>query len=73
MELFLVLKSLLIYAYKCCKYLEYIQFHLAVHSEVFQSIVFGSLGFNMLRNKKSLLSSLFCSLGGRDNYLVISH
>ena len=27
----------------------------------------------MLRNKKSLLSSLFCSLGGRDNYLVISH
>ena len=26
----------------------------------------------MLRNKKSLLSSLFCSLGGRDNYLVIS-
>ena len=27
----------------------------------------------MLRNKKSLLSSLFCSLGGRDNYLAISH
>ena len=27
----------------------------------------------MLRNKKSLRSSLFCSLGGRDNYLVISH
>ena len=30
----------------------------------------------MLRNKKSLLSTLFCSLGGgggRDNYLVISH
>ena len=27
----------------------------------------------MLRNKKILLSSLFCSLGGRDNYLVISH
>ena len=27
----------------------------------------------MLRNKKSLLSSLFLSLGGRDNYLVISH
>ena len=27
----------------------------------------------MLRNKISLLSSLFCSLGGRDNYLVISH
>ena len=34
----------------------------------------------MLRNKKSLLSSLFCSWGGgggggggRDNYLVISH
>ena len=25
----------------------------------------------MLRNKKSLLSSLFCSLGGKDNYLVI--
>ena len=28
--------------------------------------------FNMLRNKKSLPSSLFCILGGRDNYLVIS-
>ena len=27
----------------------------------------------MLRNKKSLLRSLFCSLGRRDNYLVISH
>ena len=27
----------------------------------------------MLRNKKSLLSSLIFSLGGRDNYLVISH
>ena len=27
----------------------------------------------MLRNIKSLLSSLFCRLGGRDNYLVISH
>ena len=27
----------------------------------------------MLRNKKSLLSSLFCSLGGRDTYFVISH
>ena len=27
----------------------------------------------MLRNKKSLLSSLSCRLGGRDNYLVISH
>ena len=27
----------------------------------------------MLRNKKSLLNSLFCSVGGRDNYLVISH
>ena len=27
----------------------------------------------MLRNKKSLFSSLFCSLGGRDNCLVISH
>ena len=27
----------------------------------------------MLRNKKSLLRSLFFSLGGRDNYLVISH
>ena len=27
----------------------------------------------MLRNKESLLISLFCSLGGRDNYLVISH
>ena len=26
----------------------------------------------MLRNKKSLLSSLFCSLGGRDTYFVIS-
>ena len=39
---FLVLKSLLINAYKCSKYLEYIQFHLTVHSEVCQSIVFGS-------------------------------
>ena len=27
----------------------------------------------MLRNKKSLLNSIFCSLGGRDKYLVISH
>ena len=27
----------------------------------------------MLGNKKSLLSSLFCRLGVRDNYLVISH
>ena len=27
----------------------------------------------MLRNKKSLLSSLIFSLGGRDNHLVISH
>ena len=27
----------------------------------------------MLRNKKSLLSSLFCRFGGRDNYLVITH
>ena len=27
----------------------------------------------MLRNKKSLLRSLNFSLGGRDNYLVISH
>ena len=27
----------------------------------------------MLRDKKSLLRSLFCSLGRRDNYLVISH
>ena len=27
----------------------------------------------MLRKKKSLFSSLFCSLGGRDSYLVISH
>ena len=35
--------------------------------------MFGSQGFNMLRNKKSLLSSLFFSLGGRDNYLEISH
>ena len=69
----MVLKSLLINAYKCSKYLEYIKFHLAVHSEVFQSKVFGSYGLNMLRNKKRLLSSLFCSLWGRDNYLVISH
>ena len=44
-----------------------------VHSEVFKSKVFGSLGFNMLRNKESLVSSLFCSLVGRDNYLIISH
>ena len=27
----------------------------------------------MLRNKKSLLSSFMFSLGGRDNYLEISH
>ena len=39
---FFVLKSLLIYAYKCSKYLEYIKFHLEVHSEIFQSIVLGS-------------------------------
>ena len=48
-------------------------YNLAVHSEVFQSIVFGLYVINMLRNKKSLLSSLFCSLGGRDAYFVISH
>ena len=36
---FWVWKSLLIYAYKCSKYLEYINPHLEVHSEVFQSIV----------------------------------
>ena len=70
---FWVWKRLLIHAYKCSKYLDYIQFHLEVHSEVFQSIVFGLQCFNMLRNKKSLLSSLFCSLGGRGNYLVIPH
>ena len=46
--------------------------HLEVHSEVFQSIVW-FVCFNMLRNKKSLLGSLFCSLGGRGNYLAISH
>ena len=28
-------KSSHIYAYKCSKYLEYIKFHLEVHSEVF--------------------------------------
>ena len=39
---FWVWKSLLIYAYICSKYLDYIKFHLEVHSEVFQSIVFGS-------------------------------
>ena len=39
---FWVWKSILICAYKCSKYLEYILFHLEVHNEVFESIVFGS-------------------------------
>ena len=36
-------------------------------------IILWSYGFSSIRNKKMLFSSLFFSLGGRVNYLIIPH
>ena len=52
---------------------KHIQFYLKYQGGLLIIIFLWSYGFNMLRNKKSLPSSLFCSLGGWDNYLIIPH
>ena len=56
-----------------CQSFKHIQFYLKYQRGLLLIIFLLSYGFNMLRNKKSLPSSLFCIIGGRDNYLVISH
>ena len=52
---------------------KHIQFYLKYQRDLLQIIILWSYGFNSMRNKKMLFSSLFFSLGGRVNYLIISH